>query len=454
MCGIVGVVAKAKIGMFKVEVDLFKQLLLVDQVRGTDGTGVIFDIDKGIKYLKAPFGAGGFLSQDNFKHAMDEVAKKGHFIIGHNRAATKGEKVWANTHPFNEGAITLVHNGTLWSHKNLDDKVAVDSHAICSHMAINGAEATLKEIDGAFALVWVDELNNTINMARNYERPLHLVETEKVWIISSELGLGLWMADRHNQKVVNSFQLETETLYTFDIDDMATYTTKKVEYMQEKVYNVAGFFPEIGAKAGTGSFSSRREEYKWQKKEKRAQQKAGGKVIPFVPKKTIPPMRVFGEPIKFAPDRLAGNDLSSSIVFDQMKEMYFMFGKVYNEPDTEVRVYGPNHGFLAELAKNDLLEGSVISTRIKGSKVSYNLISVSAVELFPTLNDAVAEAALTTWCNKNGVANDPHALIKCDVCSEETPRELVTIFKGKPLCDTCYTAFSSNPKMAEEMGYC
>src|SRR5574343_169279 len=34
-------------------------------------------------------------------------------VIGHNRSATVGKSSTANSHPFQEGPITLVHNGTL-----------------------------------------------------------------------------------------------------------------------------------------------------------------------------------------------------------------------------------------------------------------------------------------------------------------------------------------------------
>lgn len=43
MCGIVGVIGKAKMGLSQVDQKVFEQMLLVDQIRGQDGTGIFYN---------------------------------------------------------------------------------------------------------------------------------------------------------------------------------------------------------------------------------------------------------------------------------------------------------------------------------------------------------------------------------------------------------------------------
>lgn len=461
MCGIVGVIAKYKAGLFKGAADLFQQIFLVDQIRGTDGAGIIWNDADGINYLKAPFGAGAFMSQPAFKEAMEFAVKEGHFIIGHNRAATRGSHVWANTHPFKEGPLLLVHNGTLFDHKNLDKEVEVDSHAIAKHMAANGVEATLKEIDGAFALVWTNEEDQTINMARNKERPLHLVETPSCWIVSSELGLGLWMAERHKLKVEDSFQLETETLYTFKIGESATFTTKKVEYFQwlNKGTPAKSLGSWYGRPEGadneevTTPFQSRRQRHQQKKKAKGKDTSTGGATViafPSSPQKSeVPATRGYGTKVKFQP---AYARPSTCIFYDQTRKQSFMLGRVEREPMTEIRVYGKEE-HLQEYQDAEILEGRISYTKIHGKMTSYQVEDVRIVDSAPTVMEAVNELALQKYCDKNGLSNSPLTTIKCDCCSTPIFRKDTYMRSGKPLCDTCNTAFSSNKQLAVEFGF-
>lgn len=459
MCGIVGVIAKSPSGLFKGQVDLFQQIFLVDQIRGTDGAGIIMDTKEGMQIHKAPYGAGPFMNTDEFKAAMELAVKESHFIIGHNRAATKGEHTWQNTHPFVEKNIYLVHNGTLWDHKNLDKEVVVDSHAICRHMAQNGAKETLKEIDGAFALVWVDEDEYTINLARNKERPLHLIETTGFWIISSELGLGLWMAERHKLIVVDSFPLETETLYTFDLDKPYKYSTEKVQYMPPYAKGVYTFGSWIKGPnttdGGTGEpFQSRRH-----RKGKKSKGSAASNVVPFdqrekAGKETVfsTPTRGYGDTIKFSPNPLDKKDKYSSILFDTTEEKKFLLGQVHGEKDTEVRVYARPE-ILDELAGCDLIEGTVIRTRIRGSRTTYDLNNINVIWNHMEKDTVANELALNKYCDNNGLSNDPQTLIKCACCDFPTKRSSITMRAGKPLCVTCNTTMAENPKLAQEFGY-
>ena len=488
ICGIVGVIAKSKVGLFKGQVDLFQQIFLVDQIRGMDGAGIITDADDGIHIIKVPYSAGAFMSQPHYKAAMELAVKEGHFLIGHNRAATKGAHTWGNTHPFKEGPISLVHNGTLWDHKNLDKDVVVDSHAICIHMAKNGVEATLKEIDGAFALVWVNEDEQTINMARNKERPLHLIETQFCWIISSELGLGLWMAERHKLVVKDSFELKTETLYTFDIKNTEKFTTKEVEYHKWVTYSGKSCGvnygswphqcddgPSYDASEQNTPFETKRKQHLAKRKLAREEKNKAKNVIIFpstVDKQPIPQVRAFGTRIQFRPDWLTGGNFNSAVIHDNDKGKNFLLGAVPLEANTEVRYYG-KYADLYEYASCNSLEGTISQTKLHGKKTTYIVENIKILQKrgidvateegkksFVTLQEAIdqrresmQEAAIIKYCKSKGLSNEPNTEIKCDCCSTPVLLKEITMRAGKPLCDTCNTAFAGNIVLAKEMGY-
>jgi hypothetical protein len=97
-------------------------------------------------------------------------------IMAHNRFATKGGVSTDTAHPFTHGDITLCHNGTLDTQYGLPEhtKFAVDSENIAYAFAVDGAKETIPKLQGAFALTWFDEAEDTFNMVRNDERPLCL----------------------------------------------------------------------------------------------------------------------------------------------------------------------------------------------------------------------------------------------------------------------------------------
>lgn len=229
MCGIVGVIAKRKVGLYTSDVKMFSQMLYADQFRGVDGTGVFNITNKNVVLMDKEPSAAHYYIKKSEKFINSLAALDSIIAIGHNRAATKGKLSQENTHPFKEGHITLVHNGTLKWHKNLAD-VEVDSHAICHSFAEKGHEKTLQELDGAFALVWYNQKTKRLYMTRNSERPLNLIELKDAWLVSSEPGLAKWIAERNNENVVSAIELDTEHLYAFDLEDLTKYTKTKVKF--------------------------------------------------------------------------------------------------------------------------------------------------------------------------------------------------------------------------------
>ena len=181
MCGLVGVAGDLR---FQDEFTM-RRLLLADYFRGPDSTGMAAIRTAGdaviSKIASNPIDLFGMAS---FKSALNGNASRA--FIGHNRLATRGGISTVNAHPFQVDHIVGAHNGTLdkASVKALQDKLgeefAVDSMALFASIAKFGIEKTIKmcyegttTTEGAWALVWFDKKEGTLNFLRNKHRPLY-----------------------------------------------------------------------------------------------------------------------------------------------------------------------------------------------------------------------------------------------------------------------------------------
>lgn len=190
MCGIIGVIS-AKVTTLQQDKH-FKQLLIMDQVRGFDSVGVMAEkVNGNLDFYKHVYDPATFLDDKKTK-AVLSTAKA---MVGHNRAATRGNVTPMNAHPFSHGPITLVHNGTLTHPLPAGaSQFEVDSESIAyglSQVEPAGAAAFLESLNGAYALCWYDTRDRSWNIARNSERPLHYMTltTGDTMYISSERGI-------------------------------------------------------------------------------------------------------------------------------------------------------------------------------------------------------------------------------------------------------------------------
>lgn len=202
MCGIVSVIQKdwSKTITYVAE-KTFRQMLFADTLRGTDGTGYFWHESKNKKTLyekdPAPYWNAKLPNLSKFgTHAT--------FVVGHNRKSTMGKNTVENTHPFVEGNIILVHNGTLentWELEKEVGKTEVDSNMIAKLLTKKNPKQALEQLVGAFALVWYDTEKAKLFFARNSERPLWIVESNQFYFIVSEAKMAEWIADRNDIKI-------------------------------------------------------------------------------------------------------------------------------------------------------------------------------------------------------------------------------------------------------------
>lgn len=232
MCGIVGVASSERlIGALK-RMDFFQQGLYCDALRGWDSTGIAAIKDNDTSIIKRAIQASDFIDTKRVDKLL--IANtSAQFLIGHNRKATMGSMGHEGAHPFQYGDITMVHNGTLYSHDELPNgkKFAIDSEAICNAINEIGIAETVKLLDGAFALVWHDKSDNTLNFIRNDKREFAfgMVKHDDTLLFASEMGMLEWLADRNNMVLEGVFSLTPEYHVKIHADKVQKYSAKKLE---------------------------------------------------------------------------------------------------------------------------------------------------------------------------------------------------------------------------------
>lgn len=217
MCGLVGIAGPIN----KIDKDAFKHLLYIDATRGMDSTGLLMveaGTKKNSKIIKDAYDASYFLYAN-----YDKVDKTTNLklLMGHNRAATKGKINKRSAHPFNHGHIFMAHNGTLYGHHKLPRRKPkklfdVDSEAICHALSMEDEVKVLESLDGAYALTWYDQKADTLNFARNDERPLFIAinETKTKMIWASERPMIEWTLEKYYREKFDIVKLSEGELYS------------------------------------------------------------------------------------------------------------------------------------------------------------------------------------------------------------------------------------------------
>lgn len=235
MCGLVSVITKNSYGFSKKQVDVFSLLLFADLLRGDDSTGVFVTTTKGEVALAKDIGHSfDFIKTPEYGRLCTRAVKEGTTMVGHNRKATTGKITDMNAHPFAvEDKIILSHNGTLWGdHKTMAD-VEVDSHAIAHVLAQKGSvQEAMKEVHGAYALIFYEVEKQRLNFLRNPSRPLYWVETDAEYIWCSEKNMIDWAVSRFDLKPVTLITELTPFMlnhFTWNNNKTWDISTEKIE---------------------------------------------------------------------------------------------------------------------------------------------------------------------------------------------------------------------------------
>lgn len=262
MCGIIGAInhsGKYRHSMEKV----MRDLMFADTLRGADATG-IYAVSKelNVDWCKATQNGWAFQSRNTRAKNILKGAEEHVFQMVHNRAATMGDSDNADyAHPVViDGKIGLVHNGTLnsWPGRKYGKAIRSpkddhDSTAIAHHISNKGVQSFVDECMGAYSLVWHDVKEGTFNFLRNEERPMAMVKTDDVLFFGSELGMLLWILQRHSFKPLEYFHTKPNTLYTFETGEAVAkevLITKKPTFSRSDRFqdekDIYGHYPNYG----------------------------------------------------------------------------------------------------------------------------------------------------------------------------------------------------------------
>lgn len=220
MCGLVGIAGKLSAQDHKI----FKQLLIADQFRGVDSTGVAAIKGGVANTYKSAVIAGDYVRHKAFDSLLQWNMSA---LIGHNRAATAGAVNSVNAHPFTHDHITLVHNGTLTDYPITGaDKFDVDSEAVCYAIAKDGWEAVLPKLTGAYVLVWHDATDDTLHFAGNGKRSFSVAFANGKLYWASEKLMLQWILDRNKVTVSEWNTIGVGKHVKFSLSKAANLTSK------------------------------------------------------------------------------------------------------------------------------------------------------------------------------------------------------------------------------------
>lgn len=244
MCGIVGMAGDISSAQIT---GVFRDLLDVGQIRGRDSTGVIKVAADCESYTSAKLvGPPAFLCDTRMYEKRIEQGGAPAVLVGHLRAKTIGETNNKNAHPFDfpEEGIIGVHNGTLKAYHNLPGRVhnETDSESMYRYLANNGPEDTFSRIEGAWACVWWNQNEKTLNFIRNSERPLWftwskdfriLAWASELWMLSAfSRKVELWQPEKEGE--TKFMQIPEDTLWSWQIDSRAEPSEKVMTLKQPK----------------------------------------------------------------------------------------------------------------------------------------------------------------------------------------------------------------------------
>ncbi len=229
MCGIVGVLGQHEVS--PIILDALKRL----EYRGYDSAGIA-TVNKGRLDRRRAVG--------KLIHLSDMLVHQplpGRSGIGHTRWATHGGPSVANAHPHQVGRVAVVHNGIIENFRALREELAADGAVFTSQTdtetivqlasqyldqgmtPVQAARATLRRLDGAFALAFLFEGEEDMIICARRGSPLCIGHGEGEMYLGSDAIALAEMTNRITYLEEGDWAIVTRSgVQIFDADDRQT----------------------------------------------------------------------------------------------------------------------------------------------------------------------------------------------------------------------------------------
>lgn len=260
MCGIVAAIGTCSTKLEYRIRGFLSEAAHVGVVRGDDSLGILqLEKKAGVTYDKLPI-SGRYACENKIVTRRISDFEDSTATILHHRAATRGSVTWDNCHPFehydDERSVTGVHNGTLRKWKSKDDgyEFSVDSDWLYYKIWKDGAKKALEEIDGAYALVWIEQPEKFVYISSNHERPIYWakVRGENMLLVASEAAMLYWLSTRHEVEIEDIQSTDETLIYRINPENVEDLTSIKLEKAPLKVLGYGWSKPETAGSYNPG----------------------------------------------------------------------------------------------------------------------------------------------------------------------------------------------------------
>lgn len=202
-------------------------------MRGEHSCGLSFAREKSKgKYEATTFKkaqtSGVFLSSKEVKEYINENSKP-IIISGHTRQATHGSVVTSNAQPFLIDTTVAVHNGTIEAFVDKETDIS-DSKFFLEMVVREGIKPALEKahtkLKPAYAVIWYDIKKQNLNIIRNMERPLFIME-------SSDKSTLFWASERRFLEFIQTADFEDPEIVAMDTLHSCSFNSN--EWTREKI---------------------------------------------------------------------------------------------------------------------------------------------------------------------------------------------------------------------------
>lgn len=226
MCGLFGIIGN---GINREDIKIFRDLMLLNAVRGVDSTGFVSGRTNTWKMNKMVAGDHSLIKYTYdpiwFQRTLDKEEESvlddcfHNYKLGHTRWATVGEVTSLAAQPFDHPNIVGTHNGTF---NSIDaTKHHSDSDAFWDRVNKEGitkvVEGLNPENDG-YALVWYDKEIKRVRILRNKKKIVWFAyhRSKEVMYYSSEKGILAAALNRNGVYPEEYYYPQEDTMYSFD----------------------------------------------------------------------------------------------------------------------------------------------------------------------------------------------------------------------------------------------